>query len=338
MRQLQSEALALESKALATSTQQSYTSHVVYWVRFLLVYGLMPFVISPNEAVLCLYVAFLGRSAHYAAVKSYLTGLQSFLASHGFPHRICAWFHVHRMLLGLQRVSPAPLRKLPVTPHILLQLLGVLAVDQVSEVMLFTACLFAFFGFLRKANVCAASATSTHVQRSLLRSDVTLDIRRYCLVLKLRFLKNSQFADESHIVFVAGLPGHPLDPVAWWQRYMALVPTLPSAPAFCLPAPEGQGVAPMVHRWFVDHFKGLLARAGIDPAAYSGHSFRRGAASFSYLVGVGEFMIQHMGAWKSQVYKIYCDLAPPQKLAVHQRWFSAMAQGQLGVDLTGVTV
>lgn len=328
----------MESRALAESTQQSYSSHVLYWVRFLMLYGLLQFVLQPTGSVVCLFVAFLGRSAHYEAVKGYLKGVQSFLSSYGFSQRICAWFHVQRMLLGLKRVSPSPRRKLPVTPHILLQMLLVLDVSDVAQVMLFTACLVAFFGFLRKSNVCAASAAATHVQRSLLRGDVSLDLRQYCLVVKLRFMKNSQFSDETHVVYVAGLPGHPLDPVLWWQRYVALVPAPPSAPAFCLPASESGQFTPMVHRWFVDQFKGLLSRAGVDPSAYSGHSFRRGAASFSFLVGVSEFMIQHMGAWKSQVYKIYCDLAPAQKLSVHRRWFSAMAQGQLGVDLTGITV
>ena len=326
----------LESKALADSTQQTYSNHVLYWVRFLLVFGLGKFLLRPTEALMCLYVSFLGRSAHYGAVKTYLKGLQSFLSSNGFPDRVCSWFHVQRVLTGLKRDSPAPRRKLPVTPHILLQMLSALDCSQLEEVMLFTACMLAFFGFLRKSNVCAASADSTHVQRSLLRGDVVFDQRRYCLIVKLRFMKNSQFADESHSLFVAGLPGHPLDPVFWWQRYIALVPAAPSASAFCLPASDDP--QPMVHRWFVEKFKGLLSRAGINPAEYSGHSFRRGAASFSFLVGISEFMIQHMGAWKSQVYKIYCDLSPMQKLAVHQRWFSAMFQGQLGVDLTGVYV
>jgi len=41
LQQLQSEALTMESRALAESTQRSYSSHVLYWVRFLMLYGLL---------------------------------------------------------------------------------------------------------------------------------------------------------------------------------------------------------------------------------------------------------------------------------------------------------
>jgi hypothetical protein len=195
--------------------------------------------------------------------------------------------------------------------------------------MRFTACVIAFFGVLRKANVCSASESITHVQRSLLRQDVVFVPHQYCLLIKLRFMKNSQFPESSHVLHVAGMKGHPLDPVAWWLHYIRLVSAPPTAPAFCF-----QGHKPMVHRWFVSSFKSLLSRAGIDPTAFSGHSFRRGAASFSYLVGIPDLLIKHMGAWRSHVYQIYCDMSPTQKLSVHHSWFSAMQQGQLGSDLS----
>lgn len=171
------------------------------------------------------------------------------------------------------------------------------------------------------------------IYKSLLRSDVHIDARQYALSVKLRFMKNAQFADSVHTVMIAGVLGHPLDPVMWYRKYVQMVPAPESASAFSFPAAAGSELRPLVHSAFVSKFKALLCRAGIQADAFSGHSFRRGAASFSYLVGIGEFMIQHMGAWKSQVYKVYCDLSAAQKLAVHKHWFVAMGQGQLGAEL-----
>jgi hypothetical protein len=53
-------------------------------------YGLIQVVPETYEAVVCLFVALLQRSVHYAAVKTYLTRVQSFLSSHKCPHRVCA--------------------------------------------------------------------------------------------------------------------------------------------------------------------------------------------------------------------------------------------------------
>ena len=98
-------------------------------------------------------------------------------------------------------------------------MLSALDCSQLEEVMLFTARLWPSLVSLRNSR----HDDYTHIQGSLLRADVVLDQRRYCLVVKLRFMKKSQFADESHTLFVAGSLGYPLDPVFWWQRDFALV-------------------------------------------------------------------------------------------------------------------
>ena len=139
------------------------------------------------------------------------------------------------------------------------------------------------------------------------------------------------FGDSTHTVVVAGQRGHPLDPVRWWCDYIAQVPAPPEAAAFGYMA-DGR-YTPMVHTEFVRWVKGLLSRAGFDAAQFAGHSFRRGAATFSFLVGLPELLIKELGAWRSRVYQVYMDLSVSQKLQVHQAWFSAMGVGQLGAEL-----
>jgi hypothetical protein len=150
----------------------------------------------------------------------------------------------------------------------------------------------------------------------------------------LRFMKNAQFSDSVHTVVVAGRRGHPLDPVQWWLDYERRVPAPDSAAAFGY---MRDGVyTPMVHSEFVAWVKGLLTKAGFDASKFAGHSFRRGAASFSFLVGLPKFLIKELGAWRIQVYQVYMDLSLSQKLAVHDAWFDAMRSGQLGAELLPV--
>lgn len=221
---LHAEMVALQAGALAESTQAKYEQYELYWVRFLLVFGLFSFVLQPTEYVVCLYVAFLSRSVSYGAVKNYLQGLQRFLLDRGWAGHFSRFRQLQQVLLGLRRRAREAQRKLPITPFVLLRVLRVLQQGSVVEIMVFTAMLVAFGAFLRKANVCAASRSLSHVQRSLLRRDVVVDLQRYCLHVTLRFMKNAQFGESVHTVVIAGQRGHPLDPVAWWLAYTEAVP------------------------------------------------------------------------------------------------------------------
>lgn len=334
LRQLQAEVVTLQAGALAKSTRAKYSQYELYWVRFLYVFGLLTFLLNPTEAVVSFYVAFLARSVSYGTVKNYLQGLQRFLLDRGWPGHFSKFRGLQMALAGMRRASKAVSRKLPITPFILMRVLGVVQLGCAREVMVFAAMLVAFGAFLRKANVCAASRSLSHIQRSLLRGDVRVDLQRHCLFVTLRFMKNAQFSDSVHTVVVAGRLGHPLDPVHWWLEYTRRVPAPESAAAFGYMR-DGVYTA-MVHAEFVAWVKALLTKAGFDASLFAGHSFRRGAASFSFLVGLPEFLIKELGAWRSQVYQVYLDLSLAQKLAVHGTWFDAMHSGQLGAELLPV--
>lgn len=331
IRELQAEVVALQAGALADSTKRRYEYYELWWVRFLLVFNLLAFVAAPTEAVVCLYVAFLARTNSYGSVKNCLQGLQRFLLERGWSGHFSRFWGLQQCLAGVRRASKAVQRKLPITPFILMKALSVLCLASQVEFMVFTAMLVAFGAFLRKANVCAASRSLSHVQRSLLRRDVVVDLAQYCLFVTLRFMKNSQYQESTHRVVIAGRHGHPLDPVWWWRSYVELVPAPPESAAFGYMS--GGVYVPLVHTEFVRWVKQLLSRAGFDSSKYAGHSFRRGAASFSFLVGLPSFLIKELGAWRSQVYQVYLDLSLSQKLSVHSAWFDAMAAGQLGSEL-----
>jgi hypothetical protein len=53
--------------------------------------------------------------------------------------------------------------------------------------------------------------------------------------------------------------------------------------------------------------KACLTQLGIDPTKYSGHSFRRGGASFALECGLPPDLIKAQGDWKSDAYHSYLD-------------------------------
>jgi hypothetical protein len=60
--------------------------------------------------------------------------------------------------------------------------------------------------------------------------------------------------------------------------------------------------------------QGNLLEAGYDPSRFSGHSFRRGAASSAAQAAFTEYKIQQLGRWRSDTYKLYIDASRPRLL------------------------
>jgi integrase len=59
----------------------------------------------------------------------------------------------------------------------------------------------------------------------------------------------------------------------------------------------------------------LLLAVGVDPSGFSGHSFRRGAASTAMAVGIPYDDIMRLGRWKSNsIDRYFSDMALQQNL------------------------
>ena len=111
------------------------------------------------------------------------------------------------------------------------------------------------------------------------------------------------------------IPGHLLDPVqAVKKAFMVCPHTDPAAPAFAVPA-RGGGRTPLTHRLFVDTLRYCLSKIGVDPSMFSGHSFRRGGATFAHRMGVPPLLIKLMGDWSSDAYMTYIEHCTPEDLA-----------------------
>ena len=67
---------------------------------------------------------------------------------------------------------------------------------------------------------------------------------------------------------------------------------------------------------FTTRLKTLLSSAGVDPAKYSGHSFRRGGATYLHSLGATPLEIQASGDWQTMVFTRYLHLS------LEDRWRS----------------
>ena len=102
--------------------------------------------------------------------------------------------------------------------------------------------------------------------------------------------------------------GTPLCPVAALLNFMAVRPQ-GDGPLFVL-----ENSSPLTRDKFVRMTKFALQLANFDASAYSGHSFRIGAATAAAAAGVPPYFIRMLGRWKSEAYQSYIR-TPRESLA-----------------------
>ena len=87
---------------------------------------------------------------------------------------------------------------------------------------------------------------------------------------------------------------------------------------------DGTG-SPLSRNSFISLLKNRLASIGLDRTLYSGHSFRRGAATSAAAVGYSDYEIQLLGRWRSDAYKLYIDVPDARILHLSSRLHVACA-------------
>ena len=304
--------------AHATSTHNNMQSHFRVFTDFCHNLGLPSFPV--HVQTILRYIAFLsatGRS--YGTVQNHIASIKHFHRLFGFPP---GWDHSYSFQLALRGckrfLGSAPGRKLPITPTLLLRMVSLLDPSNPLQAAMWALFLVAFFSFLRKSNLVVQSACviSPKVPR---RSD--FHVSPHGAFLNIRATKTIQFFQRALCVPLPSIPGSPLCPVAALAHHLRLNAVGPSDPLFSVRS----GSPPSSRRLTFRHFSSFLARVvaalGLDPRAYSPHSFRRGGATFAFECNVPAEHIKFQGDWSSDAYLVYLELSPAQK----QRAVNSMA-------------
>ena len=110
------------------------------------------------------------------------------------------------------------------------------------------------------------------------------------------------------------MPSKILDPKLAVERAFAVSPHARSSdPAFMIPPTKG--LVPLTHYGFVEGLKHCLRAIGVAASLfYTGHSFRRGDATYAHRLGVDPMLIKRMGDWRSDAYMLYIDHHTPEGL------------------------
>jgi hypothetical protein len=221
-----------------------------------------------------MYIEFLARSfVSGRSIRNYLSSVRWLHKYLGCPSPSLDNFEVDLMLRALDITLPhVPLRKLPITEPLLLEICALCDSQATIGKVLKCAVLFAFFGFLPQSNLAPSSQLGFDPSRHTCRADVSEQPPG--LVIALKWSKTLQRrADKPHLIPLPRIPGHPLCPLAAYRDMIAAVPTAcPRAPLLLLP---GVGRTPRVLLLpqLRQSFKVLLTALGCDTKVFSLHVF-----------------------------------------------------------------
>lgn len=266
-----------------------------------------------DASTLVRFVAYLAPHVEVDTISTYMSnGPRVWHLLHGLPwDPLLASYAVQLTLRGARRVKGVgPKRqKLPITPEILAKIRMALDPSSVDDLTLWTACLVAFFGFLRKSNYAAdteAGAADAHILR---RCDVARrpGSRRYWLSLCVT--KTIQQWERTLHLVLPDIPGHLLDPTLALDLYLAQTALRPPGEFLFGRVDGARGWRPMTSRWFMGRVSQLLSTAGVpSPHLYGTHSFRRGGATFALRAGMSPVLIKVLGDWRSECFYDYCSV------------------------------
>ena len=210
----------------------------------------------------------------------------------------------------VQSKGPKKRERLPITPNHLAKLKEVWSsgLSKFDGQMLFAAASLCFFGFMRSGELTIPSATSYDEGAHLSFNDVAVDCMHNPRILRvyLKASKTDPFRVGVHIY--VGRTGNTLCPVIAVLHYM-VARGRGSGPFF-----KFENGTPLTRMKFVDKVKEALSLAGVDCTAYSGHSFRIGAATTAAERGISDATIKMLGRWKSSAYQVYIK-TPREQLA-----------------------
>ncbi|KAJ1022693.1 hypothetical protein NDA18_005031 [Ustilago nuda] len=240
-------------------------------------------------------------------VKRDLYVLKSWHIDLGLPTEAFDSPRLERVVRGFKRVvgDPLPVAKLPITLPLLRQLIRTLPTvcpSQHDRHMFRAAFCLAFACLLRAGELTwVAPGPNT-----LTVSSVTFAVDHSHAIIALPASKTDPFRQGATLL----VPAVPLSTCAVASLRLICRHRAPQEPLFVL-----EGGRPFSRGSFLTMLRLCLGPCGVAPSSYSGHSFRRGAATWAVANGADADTIRALGRWRSDCFRRYADRSTTERAA-----------------------
>ncbi len=302
LRQLWADTQRRRRQAFRPGTFANHKSQFQLYLAFCIHFGLRD--INPTVATACMYCEFLARKFRSPkAIRNYISGARLL---HKYLHVSADSLHSFELGLMLRALDinlrHVPNQRLPLTEKMLAQLCALCDSLDTFGITLKCAVPLSYFGFLRQSNLAPQTAKAFDPTRHTCRGDVITHPPGLVIVLK--WTKTCQQASQHVRIPIPSIPGHPLCPVAAYQRMVCAIPASANSPLLQLQNPRGP-VKTLTVGSLARAFNVLITSMGYSSHDYSLHSLRRAGATASYIAGVDYINIKRHGTWRSNSFWEY---------------------------------
>ena len=316
---------ALDQLRLENRTTQAFkytkesAANVISGIRqwvFFTMYFMVPVLPATVDHLIC-FLELMARTSGFQHLKHLLHSVKFLHQALDirFPEDS---FQLDVTMQGLKRrLAKAPFQVLPITPKVLRDIYQHLDMRKTEDLALWCSYLICFYGLLRKKNAVPGSEQH-NPSKVISRRHISVNLASNRVYLYVGFSKTNQFGAKDLVVPIPGNSDPALDLVRHIHELFSRVNVSDESPAFSYGARNY-----VSYNKFTQRLKKLLTKAGYTAASYSGHSFRRGGASFLHACGGTALMVQASGDWTSSCFTRYLFLS------TEQRWNSQllMARG-----------
>ena len=300
--------------SLAISTRSTYSARQLRFQSFcqLIKATCMP----TTETTLILFATYLASERiTYATIKVYLVAIRNTHVSAGLHSHFYQQLSpcLHSVLKGIkktQAITQPAKTCLPITFDIMKNIKNLLSRQPNSylNIMIWTACCLAFFGFLRVSEFTVPGDNLFDESSDLSFNSTSIDNRDDPKQLKLIIKQSKTDPFRRGVNIYLGATSNIICPLRGILPYLVLRDNHPG-PLFMFE----DGKSPTRPRFSIV-LNNILPKLHLDKHLYNTHSFRIGAATSARQAHIPDFYIKMLRRWKSDTYLTYLK-TPPQELA-----------------------
>lgn len=292
------------ANCFAASTSRTYSAQLQAYTKFCNDLKLAYVPISQRD--LGRYIAYLSRRLSFSSVRQYLNVVRLLHLEAGRSNPLEGNWYISSILKGVRRVKgDHTSQKLPITLDILKKIFQTLNLRKSLDRAFWAACLVGFFSFFRKSNLLVQSHVAFDPSRHLCATDVQFTPAG--AILSVRWSKVIQFREKVLEIPLPKIVNSPFCPSTALLGLSLDNPPCPApVPLFRYGLPKASNV-PLTHKDFTDRLRSCLTLCGFEASMYSGHSFRRGGASYALECGLPVDLIKLQGDWNSNAYERYLN-------------------------------
>ena len=305
MDQLRSDNRVTQGFKYTKESASNVISGIRQWLYFT-IYFMIPILPAGVDSLVC-FLELMSRSSGYQHLKHLLHSVKFLHQALDLPFPSES-FQLDMTMQGMKRkLAKVPFQVLPITPQVLRDMYKHLDMRKKSDLALWCSFLVSFYALLRKKNVVPESGLHDSF-KVISRRHIRINMAKNVVLLYVGFSKTNQFGARDLVVPIPGNNDPALDPVRHLNALFSQVNVPDNAPAFSF-GPNSC----VKYATFTSRLKTLLTKAGYPAGSYSGHSFRRGGASFLHACGGTALMVQATGDWSSSCFTRYLFLTTAQR-------------------------